>query len=443
MLYFAVDNDVVECTLNGEIVLANFSHENCALQDPRDEENNVLLNAIDGENTLVCTIKDRGSMSFFDACVVGSGDIPVCGNAICEQGENSENCIADCPLDNDYDKDSVVDEFDNCMQVYNPFQTDIDDDCLGDACDADIDGDEVGNSVDYCPLIANPDQMDSDGDGVGDACDLATCAEGFSPVLVETLSVDSSSSEGVQSSVLIDGVEYLIEATGTFDAGDTITADAKYSNTARLTTVWTDEVSGYESEGVELLDLQLNGESPDWGSLNWMHKYGTTYTGSNNSVDFVIKDIYYPNNVGSVSINIFEFQQDDECLASPNVDWAIYKNGHYWAWASPCDGGCSNIEPIKVAGWRYATADEWALRPDVADFGTPDNFKCASAYFDPKYGHCDYSDANSGYLTSAPTHGSSETWLIFDSCEETEFCGNGIIDSEENCDDGNAESGDG
>lgn len=124
---------------------------------------------------------------------------------------------------------------------------------------------------------------------------------------------------------------------------------------------------------------------------------------------------------GTITVCKYEVaNQIGNCNADETpADYAVYKNGYYWAWASPCSGGCSSIEPIKVPGWRYATEEEWALRPDVTDFGTPDNFKCASTYFDNTWTHCDYYDGQSGYLTRIPDNGSNETWLIYD-CSEVE-----------------------
>ncbi|MDP2599690.1 MAG: thrombospondin type 3 repeat-containing protein [Deltaproteobacteria bacterium] len=100
----------------------------------------------------------------------------------------------DCtdPLKPDTDGDRVCDgpawgfggacirPLDNCPLVSNGEQTDLDEDTLGDACDAapqqwlgnvDSDGDGVSDETDNCPAIFNPSQADSDNDGVGDPCD--------------------------------------------------------------------------------------------------------------------------------------------------------------------------------------------------------------------------------------------------------------------------------
>jgi len=55
-------------------------------------------------------------------------------------------CIA-----KDRDEDKMPDTIDNCPNVYNPYQKDLDWDGKGDKCDYDMDGDWVPNKVDECP----------------------------------------------------------------------------------------------------------------------------------------------------------------------------------------------------------------------------------------------------------------------------------------------------
>ncbi len=111
----------------------------------------------------------------------------------------------------DLDCDNAGDLCDNCPDVYNPSQDNVDGDRLGDACDTciyvpdvaqeDFDGDGFGDACDNCPdvvnfqgdededdvgddcdncwQVSNGDQADVDLDGIGDACD--TCPDDADP----------------------------------------------------------------------------------------------------------------------------------------------------------------------------------------------------------------------------------------------------------------------
>ena len=70
----------------------------------------------------------------------------------------------------DQDNDRVIDVNDNCSQVPNRDQEDINNNRIGDACE-DFDLDGVLNTNDNCPDVANRYQQDEDGDKIGDHCD--------------------------------------------------------------------------------------------------------------------------------------------------------------------------------------------------------------------------------------------------------------------------------
>ncbi|MGD8807358.1 MAG: M4 family metallopeptidase, partial [Chloroflexota bacterium] len=73
--------------------------------------------------------------------------------------------------DNDTDNDGFDDNVDNCRYIPND-QRDIDNDKIGDVCDENSDGDRWPNVQDNCPYIQNNDQKNSDPDRFGDVCDL-------------------------------------------------------------------------------------------------------------------------------------------------------------------------------------------------------------------------------------------------------------------------------
>ena len=53
--------------------------------------------------------------------------------------------------DDDDDNDGVPDTSDNCPQVVNPLQTDLNTNGIGDKCENDTDGDGITNDIDGCP----------------------------------------------------------------------------------------------------------------------------------------------------------------------------------------------------------------------------------------------------------------------------------------------------
>ncbi|CAK0845469.1 unnamed protein product [Prorocentrum cordatum] len=78
-------------------------------------------------------------------------------------------------------------------------------------------------------------------------------------------------------------------------------------------------------------------------------------------------------------------------------DYCFYVNGLCFLWASPCSGGCSQIDVCSYAWFcpqlRYATEAEFsAALPTLNANRTAFFHKCAATVLDPYFWHCDYAN---------------------------------------------------
>jgi hypothetical protein len=97
------------------------------------------------------------------------------------RSDKASNPTDETPLE-DADGDGIADAEDNCPEVENRDQADMDMDELGDACDGDIDGDLVDGSEDcddWDSAVGGPSTWyaDADEDGYGDADDAVEACE--------------------------------------------------------------------------------------------------------------------------------------------------------------------------------------------------------------------------------------------------------------------------
>ena len=103
-----------------------------------------------------------------------AGDIAEESTLGLDQLTNSEGQdIFIAKMSADQDRDEVTDNRDNCPNVFNLNQADLDSDGSGDLCDNDDDGDTIADSSDSCPMgsvswLSNS-STDHDGDGCEDS----------------------------------------------------------------------------------------------------------------------------------------------------------------------------------------------------------------------------------------------------------------------------------
>jgi hypothetical protein len=114
---------------------------------------------------------DLGAWKLEAATGISADGLTIVGRGVNPAGQGEAWVARLAVPDPDFDDDGVPDAEDNCPELANEDQADLDGDGEGDACDLDIDGDGASNDLDNCAELANADQLDADLDGSGDACD--------------------------------------------------------------------------------------------------------------------------------------------------------------------------------------------------------------------------------------------------------------------------------
>ena len=137
-----------------------------------DETGDGCDNDIDGDTFANALETQCDSMPNDDTSTpLDTDDDGVCDTVerACGSDHDSDR---DQPLD--MDADGLCNPLDNCPQVPNADQANLDGDGLGDVCDLDVDQDGVDDADDNCPTLPNPDQINSD-DGAFSCGDDETC----------------------------------------------------------------------------------------------------------------------------------------------------------------------------------------------------------------------------------------------------------------------------
>ena len=90
---------------------------------------------------------------------------------VSSEARDDDTDTVDVVVQPDADRDGVRDGLDNCPNLHNPDQADMDGDEAGDECDPDADGDGLPNDDETGFYGTDPANADTDGDGVNDSDD--------------------------------------------------------------------------------------------------------------------------------------------------------------------------------------------------------------------------------------------------------------------------------
>lgn len=233
---------------------------------------------------------------------------------------------------------------------------------------------------------------------------------------VDEINVAAKDMPTVPSNIALEsGQKYLLRVSGTFGAGDNITADAKYSVRAP-NTFWTDYVQNYGSYGPTLLDLQINNASPNWGSYNPNHVYWLTYTGGGSPINFRIYDIYPPNNSGNLNVKIYKVLSETTTGSDGNYTLTLTGElGENVIVAEETQDGWMQTAPT---GYDFGYCNVNAYQTNTCNFGNAVAYGSISGY--------KYEDINGNGKDDDGGNNRLSDWTIFIDANK-----NGSLDSGE------------
>ena len=143
--------------------------------------------------------------------------------------------------------------------------------------------------------------------------------------LQETITVPVDGSIVTSSTTLEGGIAYKLSASGSFVIGGPGFADAEYAFNSSFSTV-VDHCFGLPSEvdfGIGVDDTIVdNVKSPFWGAFDPSHVYVVNLQGLGQPIMLNYHDCFYPDNSGSLTVEIFRLENFDICLqdeSNPNT----------------------------------------------------------------------------------------------------------------------------
>jgi hypothetical protein len=222
------------------------------------------------------------------------------------------------------------------------------------------------------------------------------------------LTVQGTSTPPVSTPVLANGTTYLIRVSGTYFANDGIYADAKYSE-RNSSGSWTDAVQNYEGYGTTLLDLQIDGSSPNWGSYNSSHTYWIPVTGAGVSKSLELYDLDNGNNnSGSLSVSIYQVIASDVTDSSGNYSLDVPLMGSTIYIFEGMQDGWSQTLP-GPANFYYTTTN---IDGDISrSFGNVTNAPVGNVQFTK------YVCAQDETITNAQRPDTNGNFVVPDDCE--------------------------